>query len=92
VIILGIFVSLASACVPVASNGLATASPTYVVTPRGNHLEATDPAMQSFQSELGFRAQPEHYLLDGYGKLIMKWVGAVQAEDFRTTFKQSLGE
>jgi thioredoxin-like negative regulator of GroEL len=55
-------------------------------------LDADDPATQPFQREFGFRAQPEYYLVDGNGQVIKKWVGFVPADDFRSIFKQTLGE
>ena len=55
-------------------------------------LDADDPATQPFQRELGFRAQPEYYLIDGKGQVIKKWVGFVSADDFRSEFNTALGE
>lgn len=39
-----LIIYLISACVPAASPVKPTLSPVYVVTPRGNKLEATDPS------------------------------------------------
>lgn len=55
-------------------------------------LDADDAATESFQRDLGFRAQPEFYLLDGNGQVIKKWVGYVKPDEFETAFKQTLGE
>jgi thioredoxin-like negative regulator of GroEL len=55
-------------------------------------LDADDPATQNFQRDLGFRVQPEYYLLDGNGQVIKKWVGYVSVDEFRSNFKQTLGE
>jgi thioredoxin-related protein len=37
---------------------------------------------------LGFRYQPEFYLLDGQGKLLKKWVGYVSQDEFEAAFAQ----
>ena len=41
---LGLLATLTSACAPRAGQTTPTTSPVYVVTPRGNKLEATDPS------------------------------------------------
>lgn len=56
------------------------------------YLDADDPATQSYQKELGFRVQPEFYLVDGQGQLIKKWFGYVSEDEFRAAFKEALGE
>jgi thioredoxin-related protein len=55
-------------------------------------LDADDSATQSFQRDLGFRVQPEFYLLDGQGQVIKKWVGYVNPEEFEAAFQQVLVE
>ena len=57
---------------------------------RFSYLDASDPNTQEFQRTLGFRYQPEFYLLDGDGNLLQKWVGAVSQEEFETVFMQYL--
>jgi thioredoxin-related protein len=52
------------------------------------YLDASDPNTQDFQRALGFRYQPEFYLLDGQGNLLQKWVGSVSQEQFETVFTQ----
>ena len=52
------------------------------------YLNASDPSTQDFQRTLGFRYQPEFYLLDGQGNLLQKWVGFVSEEQFETVFAQ----
>jgi thioredoxin-related protein len=56
------------------------------------YLDASDPATRTFQQQLGFRVQPEFYLLDGQGNVVKKWFGYVRAEDFRAAFDQILGQ
>ena len=52
------------------------------------YLDADDPNTFDFQRTLGFRSQPEIYLLDGNGNLLKKWVGFTTAEQFEEVFSQ----
>jgi thioredoxin-related protein len=52
------------------------------------YLDADDSRTQGFQRALGFRYQPEVYLLDGNGNLLKKWVGYTAQEDFEAVFAQ----
>jgi thioredoxin-related protein len=56
------------------------------------YLDADDLATQSFQRDLGFRVQPEFYLMDGQGQVIKKWFGYVSDDEFRAEFQKALGE
>jgi hypothetical protein len=51
-----------------------------------SYLDADDPNTFDFQSTLGFRYQPEIYLLDGNGNLLKKWVGYTTQEQFEEEF------
>ena len=53
-----------------------------------NYLDADDPNTFDFQQTLGFRYQPEIYLLDGSGNLLKKWVGYTSPEQFEEVFAQ----
>jgi hypothetical protein len=53
------------------------------------YLDADDPATFEFQRALGFRYQPEFYLLDGNGNVLKKWIGFVSQEDFESVFSQT---
>jgi thioredoxin-like negative regulator of GroEL len=55
-------------------------------------LDADDPDTKSIQRELGFRVQPEFYLLDGNGQVIKKWFGYVKEDELRNAFQKALGE
>ncbi len=55
---------------------------------RFTYLDADDSNTQEFQRALGFRYQPEFYLLDGQGNLLQKWVGFVSQEQFEAVFAQ----
>ena len=53
-------------------------------------LDAGDPATTDFQRTLGFRVQPEFYLLDGVGNVLYQWFGYVGEASFREQFDQAL--
>ena len=55
-----------------------------------SYLNADDPNTFQFQQALGFRYQPEIYLLDGNGTLLMKWVGYTTEQQFEEVFAQHL--
>jgi thioredoxin-related protein len=51
------------------------------------YLDADDSRTQEFQRALGFRYQPEFYLLDAQGAVLQKWVGYVSREEFESVFR-----
>lgn len=55
-----------------------------------SYLDADDPATINFQRALGFRYQPELYLLDANGTVLQKWVGFVTQEQLESAFAQYL--
>ncbi len=57
-----------------------------------HYFNADDPATLEWQRKLGFRFQPEFYLLDSSGQVIKKWVGAVSESSFRAEFDRLLSE
>ncbi len=57
---------------------------------RFTYLDADDPRTFDFQRALGFRYQPEFYLLDAVGQVLQKWVGFVTQEQFESVFAQYL--
>jgi hypothetical protein len=56
-----------------------------------SYLDIDDPATAEFRAALGFRYQPELYLLDGQGTLIKKWVGAVAEAELAEAFEAAIG-
>ena len=54
------------------------------------YLDADDSNTLDFQRTLGFRYQPEVYLLDGEGNVLQKWVGYTSEEEFEAVFAQYL--
>jgi len=55
-----------------------------------SYLDADDPNTIQFQQALGFRYQPEIYLLDGNGSLLQKWVGYTTEQQFEEVFVKYL--
>lgn len=55
-----------------------------------SYLDIDDPENRDTMRVLGFRVQPEFYLLDGDGNVLKKWVGFVSAQDLRTEFDRAL--
>ena len=55
-----------------------------------SYLDADDPNTFDFQRTLGFRYQPEVYLLDGNGNILKKWVGYTSEQDFEAEFAKYL--
>jgi hypothetical protein len=54
------------------------------------YLDADDPNTQDFQRALGFYYQPELYLLDGNGEVLMKWVGYTSQQELEREFAKHL--
>ena len=54
------------------------------------YLDADDIGTEPFQRALGFRYQPEVYLLDGEGNVLQKWIGFTPEEQFEEMFAQYL--
>lgn len=54
------------------------------------YLDADDPATFDFQRELGFRYQPEVYLLDAEGNVLQKWIGYTSPDEFEAVFARYL--
>ena len=52
------------------------------------YLDADDPRTFDFQQALGFRYQPEVYLLDGEGNVLQKWIGHTSEAEFEQVFAQ----
>jgi len=50
------------------------------------YLDADDSRTTDLQRALGFRYQPEFYLLDGQGNVLQKWVGFVSQDQFESGF------
>ena len=57
---------------------------------RFTYLDADDPNTREFQRTLGFRYQPEFYLLDAQGNVLQQWFGFVSQEQFEQAFAEHL--
>lgn len=55
-----------------------------------HYFDADAPETREWQRELGFRYQPEFYLLDSSGNVVKKWIGFVDPADFRAAFDETL--
>ena len=55
------------------------------------YLDAADKATTDFRRELGYVSQPEFYLLDADGNLLMRWFGGrIKKSEFVDVFAQYL--
>jgi len=52
-----------------------------------SYLDIDDPANETFKQQLGFRYQPQFFLLDENGKVLQQWAGSVSAQAFRDAFE-----
>lgn len=55
-----------------------------------SYLDADDARTKGFQRALGFRYQPEFYLVDGTGNFLHKWIGYVPQDGFEAVFLEYL--
>ncbi len=55
-----------------------------------SYLDANDPRTFDFQRELGFRYQPELYLLDADGNVLKKMIGYQSEQDLEAAFTEFL--
>lgn len=56
------------------------------------YLDIDDPATDKYKRELGYRYQPEYYLLDPEGNVLNAWFGFVEPEAFEMVFQEVLAE
>ena len=57
-----------------------------------SYLDIDDPATREFRETLGYRYQPEFYLLDAQGTVIQKWVGLVDEQALVDAFDAALSQ
>ena len=55
-----------------------------------SYIDADDSRTLDIQRALGFRYQPELYLLDAVGTVLQKWVGYTSQEQLESAFAQYL--
>jgi len=59
---------------------------------RFSFLDIDDPDNKTIMRELGFRVQPEFYLVDEEGNVLQKWIGPVTKDQFEQVFNDYLNE
>jgi len=59
---------------------------------RFSFLDIDDPDNQTIMRELGFRVQPEFYLVDAEGNVLQKWIGPVTKDQLEQVFNDYLNE
>jgi glutathione peroxidase-family protein len=53
-------------------------------------LNIDDPNTEPFKQQLGFRYQPQIFLLDADGNVIQQWAGAVSGEELEAAIVAAL--
>lgn len=54
------------------------------------YLDIDDSRNDSFKKTLGYRAQPQYFLLDGSGNVVQQWFGYVPEDWLATAFEDVL--
>ena len=54
------------------------------------YLDIDDPNTAEFKKTLGYRVQPQLFLLDGAGNVLKQWFGFVSEEEFSSAFDEAL--
>jgi len=57
-----------------------------------SYLDIDDAKNADVKQELGFRVQPEFYLVDSQGNVLQKWVGPVTEQQFQDAFSEHAGK
>ena len=53
-------------------------------------LDIDNPAVNQLKQQLGFKVQPQFYLLDAKGTILKQWSGSVTEADFRAALEAAL--
>lgn len=56
------------------------------------YLDIDDPQNNRFKEQLGFRYQPQFFLLDGKGNILTAWIGRVSEDELRSVFSGTLSQ
>jgi thiol-disulfide isomerase/thioredoxin len=54
------------------------------------YLDIDDPAVSQFQKDLGFKLQPQFFLVNAKGEILKQWSGTVSEADFRAALDAAL--
>ena len=52
------------------------------------YLDIDDPTSETAKRKLGYRVQPDLYLIDAKGKIVQRWIGFVEAEAIEQALSQ----
>ena len=55
------------------------------------YLDIDDPRTDSFKSALGYRVQPQIFLLDGDGQVLEQWLGFVDGATLEAALREATG-
>lgn len=54
------------------------------------YLDIDDPANERWKQSIGFRSEPQFFLLDAQGRILRQWSGYVTAETLRQALDTAL--
>ena len=52
------------------------------------YLDIDDPTSETAKRKLGYRVQPDLYLIDAKGNIIQRWIGFVEAKALEDALSQ----
>jgi hypothetical protein len=52
------------------------------------YLDIDDPTSEAAKRRLGYRVQPDFYLIDANGDILQHWIGLVDAKTFEETLSK----
>lgn len=56
------------------------------------YLDIDDPANDSYEEVLGFRYQPQVFILGGEGQVLYEWIGAPSRDELVAAFRDVLSQ
>jgi hypothetical protein len=54
------------------------------------YLDIDDARTDGIKAALGYRVQPDYFLLDGSGHIVKRWLGDVAEQEFASAFESAL--
>ena len=52
------------------------------------YLDIDDPTSEPAKRQLGYRVQPDLYLIDANGNIVQRWIGFVEAKEIEQALSQ----